>query len=139
MLQLQKMHLWLRQISCSVLWQTQPQRLQIQLSLASCYFLLHLSWTISSSGIAGFNRPSVHYSQICCSGCSIGTFSLQRINLAQTCKLPCTLTFTTKKSLQLQVFSFFEHFSTYFRIQRFILQSKRNQQPLHILSEAGSG
>ena len=48
LLQLQKMHLWLGQISGAIFWKTQPKRLQIQLQAAHCDFLLCANWTFSS-------------------------------------------------------------------------------------------
>ena len=59
LLQLQKMHVWLRQTFSIVLWETQPKRLQIQLQITNSHLLLCLNRPISSSNPARQHNSSV--------------------------------------------------------------------------------
>ena len=84
MLQLQKMHLRHGQTIRLILWQTQPKRLQTNLSPAHRPILLRINRSIPSCIRSRLHNSRVYNSQNwrCCF--SIGAFNLQCLNLADT-------------------------------------------------------
>ena len=86
LLQLQKMHLRHGQARSTILWETQPQRLQIQLPSTRRPLLLHSARTLAGSNLARLNHTSLHPNKNRSAGDSLGIHGFQRLNMANNSK-----------------------------------------------------
>ncbi len=82
LLSLQKMYFWLRQDSRTLLWETQPQRLQRNLRHSHSHLLLRFTRTLSSSSSTCFHSSRVYGHQSSGFACPLDDFIIQRINMA---------------------------------------------------------